>query len=163
MNPRFAGVPRKHQKGTALRHFPTVSSEDRFTKPRHAPIFLSYQIIKTHSLTLRTPRISSECPGSEGLLRCWKITFFFLKKIYFCKKYRFHFLFWTEIDTPGQNLAGPSFQLWGGTQGIICSTLASMKGACVLKRKPAGLASSLETGKTQSFPCCCSEIKQSGT
>lgn len=87
----------QHQHSNTPRHCPTVGFEDRSTKLGHNPIFLYYQIIKTHSLKLCTPRMSSECPGGECLLQCWDITS--KKYIYFCKNTALTFDSAWNLDT----------------------------------------------------------------
>lgn len=154
----------QHQHGSAPRHFPTVAFEDRLAKPRHAPISLS-----THPESLQGALevISSPSWQSTELffslhLAGWcfyDAERYVLFVMYSFAKIQLSHSFRTEISTPGHYLAHPSFQLWGGTWGVVCSTLTSLKRACMLKWKPGRPA--MPALKLSSQSCCCSEIKYS--
>lgn len=69
--------------------------------------------------------------------------------------------FWTEIETPEQNIAHSALGIWGAPPAVICITVRSLKREHVLKWKPAGPAPPIQQlwkGK-HSLACCWSEIK----
>lgn len=68
---------------------------------------------------------------------------FFSKKKSFLQKYSFYTCFELK-ETFGQKVAHSCLGLWGGTPGIICITLTSLKREHVLKWKPAGPALSMQ-------------------